>query len=150
MYKWCLRIFFIVASFRLKNVRVLQSHMIQHKSEKDDNVCDICGKKAPNKGALQSHKRNIHVDRTHKCSVCDKAFKRAINLRVSQFSSLPLWFSRYDWFIAGAHDHTYGRNIVHLSVLSENVQFQCKHAFTQEKDTQSRMGGDATIENDLN
>jgi uncharacterized Zn-finger protein len=55
--------------------------MNRHTSEKDNHVCNICGKIAKNKTALGSHKRNIHVERTHKCSVCDKAFKRAINLK---------------------------------------------------------------------
>jgi hypothetical protein len=69
----------------LKHEGSLRSHMIQHNTEKDDNICDICGKKSPNKGALQSHKRNVHLKRTHKCSVCEFAFKKAYSLKVGNF-----------------------------------------------------------------
>jgi C2H2-type zinc finger len=28
-----------------------------------------------------SHHRNVHVERTFECTICEKSFKRAINLR---------------------------------------------------------------------
>ncbi|KAI8124139.1 Transcription factor grauzone [Lucilia cuprina] len=45
-------------------------------------VCGICGKVATSETALLTHKKNVHEEeRKHKCTYCDKAFKRPKVLR---------------------------------------------------------------------
>ncbi|KAM7347938.1 uncharacterized protein ACRADG_007419 [Cochliomyia hominivorax] len=44
-------------------------------------VCSICGKVASSESALLNHKKYVHEEeRKHKCTYCDKAFKRPKNL----------------------------------------------------------------------
>ncbi|XP_065366264.1 transcription factor grauzone-like [Calliphora vicina] len=45
-------------------------------------VCGICGKVASSENALLTHKKHVHIEeRKHKCTYCDKAFKRPKVLR---------------------------------------------------------------------
>ncbi|XP_065363155.1 zinc finger protein 729-like [Calliphora vicina] len=45
-------------------------------------VCGICGKVAASESALLNHKKYVHEEeRKHKCTYCDKAFKRPKNLQ---------------------------------------------------------------------
>jgi hypothetical protein len=69
----------------LKHEESLRKHMTRHTdSEKGQHVCNICGKPSPNRSALQSHKKYSHmIERSHKCGVCSKAFKKALTLKVS-------------------------------------------------------------------
>ena len=44
-------------------------------------ICVYCNKVSPNKDALRSHIKYVHlIDRMFKCHLCEKAFKRAIEL----------------------------------------------------------------------
>ena len=44
--------------------------------------CSYCGKISPNKDALRSHIKYVHLNQLiHKCSLCDKAFKKAVTLK---------------------------------------------------------------------
>ena len=45
-------------------------------------VCSVCGKVASSENALLTHKKHVHEEeRKHKCTYCDKAFKRPKVLR---------------------------------------------------------------------
>ncbi|XP_037810347.1 zinc finger protein 91-like [Lucilia sericata] len=45
-------------------------------------VCGVCGKVASSESALLNHKKYVHEEeRKHKCTYCDKAFKRPKNLQ---------------------------------------------------------------------
>ncbi|XP_052897380.1 zinc finger protein 90 [Anopheles moucheti] len=66
----------------LKNIGSLNKHMIRHKTSGKPNICEICGKVAPTYTALKSHKLFVHeMERTFRCLVCKKAFKRAFTLK---------------------------------------------------------------------
>lgn len=67
----------------LKDKYSLQKHMRRHNDEGCLHICKLCGKNAPNQSALRSHFRYVHAsERTYECSVCKKAFKKPLNLRV--------------------------------------------------------------------
>jgi transposase len=61
---------------------MVSAHIIVPESER---TCSTCGKISPNKKAMLNHIRTVHVDRIFDCSVCDKSFKRATNLKVRFF-----------------------------------------------------------------
>ncbi|XP_049293715.1 transcription factor grauzone-like [Anopheles funestus] len=66
----------------LKNIGSLNKHMVRHKTSGKPNICEICGKVAPTYTALKSHKLFVHeMQRTFRCLVCKKAFKRAFTLK---------------------------------------------------------------------
>ncbi|EDV38044.1 uncharacterized protein Dana_GF11111 [Drosophila ananassae] len=63
-----------------KNKHSLKKHVRRHNGTAA--TCDLCGKVSPNRSAMLSHQRYVHLtDRKHECSVCGKAFKKAISLR---------------------------------------------------------------------
>ncbi|EDV55123.1 transcription factor grauzone [Drosophila erecta] len=63
-----------------KNKHSLKKHVRRHNGTAA--TCDLCGKVSPNRSAMLSHQRYVHLtDRKHECSVCSKAFKKAITLR---------------------------------------------------------------------
>lgn len=63
-----------------KNKHSLKKHVRRHNGTAA--TCDLCGKVSPNRSAMLSHQRYVHLtDRKHECSVCNKAFKKAITLR---------------------------------------------------------------------
>ncbi|KAH8292941.1 hypothetical protein KR018_001505 [Drosophila ironensis] len=63
-----------------KNKHSLKKHVRRHNGTAA--TCDLCGKVSPNRSAMLSHQRYVHLtDRKHECSVCGKAFKKAISLK---------------------------------------------------------------------
>ncbi|XP_017040935.1 transcription factor grauzone [Drosophila ficusphila] len=63
-----------------KNKHSLKKHVRRHNGTA--TTCEICGKVSPNRSAMLSHQRYVHLtDKKHVCSVCDKAFKKAITLK---------------------------------------------------------------------
>lgn len=68
----------------LSDKYVLRLHMERHDDPKT-YTCDLCGKEAPSRLAMNAHYRYHHTNSEpmHKCSVCDKAFKTPRSLRVS-------------------------------------------------------------------
>lgn len=68
----------------MKNLVGLKKHIkTMHDNSDSEYFCDICGKQSPNKKALLSHKKYVHVDeRKFECNCCSKAFKKAISLKV--------------------------------------------------------------------
>ncbi|KAH8290645.1 hypothetical protein KR054_004753 [Drosophila jambulina] len=63
-----------------KNKHSLKKHVRRHNGTAA--TCDLCGKVSPNRSAMLSHQRYVHLtDRKHECSVCGKAFKKAITLK---------------------------------------------------------------------
>ncbi|XP_073828340.1 uncharacterized protein isoform X2 [Musca autumnalis] len=45
-------------------------------------ICSICGKVSSSENALRAHKKRVHEEnRKHKCTYCEKAFKRPKDLR---------------------------------------------------------------------
>lgn len=75
--------------FRLKHELSLRKHVNRHKDVQ--MACTLCGKITPNKTALSRHMGYVHSEATHKCGLCDKAFKREIGLKVFFFSSNSLF-----------------------------------------------------------
>lgn len=75
----------------MKNLVGLKKHIkTMHENNDNEYFCDICGKQSPNKKALLSHKKYVHIDeRKFECNRCSKAFKKAISLKVF---SLELMF----------------------------------------------------------
>lgn len=66
----------------LKNQSTLIRHMQTHTDEQQ--TCDICFKVKPNRNALKNHKRTTHGAAKHKCTFCDKSFRRLVSLKVSE------------------------------------------------------------------
>ncbi|XP_075159011.1 uncharacterized protein LOC142232179 [Haematobia irritans] len=45
-------------------------------------ICSLCGKVSSSENALRAHKKRVHEEnKKHKCTYCDKAFKRPKDLR---------------------------------------------------------------------
>ncbi|XP_013114957.1 transcription factor grauzone-like [Stomoxys calcitrans] len=45
-------------------------------------ICSVCGKVSSSENALKAHKKRVHEEnKKHKCTYCDKAFKRPKDLR---------------------------------------------------------------------
>ncbi|XP_053685609.1 transcription factor grauzone-like [Sabethes cyaneus] len=64
----------------MKNANTLRKHLALHREETIE--CHICGKKSPNSHALRKHIRDQHTNtRSYQCTMCEKAFKRAIVLK---------------------------------------------------------------------
>lgn len=84
---------YYVYKFRLKHELSLRKHVNRHKDVQ--MACTLCGKITPNKTALSRHMGYVHSEATHKCGLCDKAFKREIGLKVfySKFSYLCMLIS---------------------------------------------------------
>ncbi|KAM7347057.1 uncharacterized protein ACRADG_006724 [Cochliomyia hominivorax] len=72
-----------VCGLELKSPNGLKRHKAAfHNDGSTIYVCGICGKVASNESALWNHKKLVHVEeRKHKCTFCDKAFKRPKSLR---------------------------------------------------------------------
>lgn len=64
----------------LKNRGSLNKHMKLHTETPVE--CDICHKTKPTRSALNHHKRIVHGDAIHQCTICDKTFKRLLVLTV--------------------------------------------------------------------
>lgn len=64
----------------LSDGRGLKKHMDRH--EQTEQTCQLCGKVTPNLHALGAHMRYVHSERIHKCTLCEKSFKKEIGLKV--------------------------------------------------------------------
>lgn len=64
--------------YSCSNEMYLRRHTKRHS---ESNVkCPLCQKVSPNRAAMRSHMR-MHKH-THKCSICEKSFARALGLKV--------------------------------------------------------------------
>lgn len=75
-----------ICGLRLIDRRGLRRHKnSQHPvGGKKEHSCHICSKISPNLRALRTHVRFAHeTGYIHKCTMCDKAFKRPEALKVS-------------------------------------------------------------------
>lgn len=68
----------------LKDQDNLKSHLQRHNPEGKIYKCPECGKLCKNRGALTNHKRYSHSNEVFTCEQCEKTFKKAISLRVSE------------------------------------------------------------------
>ncbi|XP_055603899.1 transcription factor grauzone-like [Uranotaenia lowii] len=60
----------------------LKHHMIaKHSESTEQHICNVCGRSAPNKLALDSHKRKIHREEKYQCEFCEKRFKCPVALK---------------------------------------------------------------------
>lgn len=69
-----------ISFLRLKHEESLRKHLKRH--EDTFANCPICNKVLQNKHSLGNHIRSVHGERSHQCTLCDKAFKKAIVLKV--------------------------------------------------------------------
>lgn len=77
----------------LKSKDSLRSHLRRHTDT--EHTCPYCNKVAPNRQAMANHILYVHGERNHKCTLCDKAFKVALGLKVSNiFNSLMLIYKK--------------------------------------------------------
>lgn len=65
----------------LKNRGSLNKHIKLHTDSPQE--CEICHKIKPTRAALNHHKRVVHGDAIHQCTICDKTFKRLLVLTVN-------------------------------------------------------------------
>lgn len=66
----------------LHNKITLKKHIIAKHTQTDEIfICNICNKQAPNKFALESHKRKVHCEEKYQCEFCEKRFKNPITLK---------------------------------------------------------------------
>lgn len=66
--------------YSFNNELYLRRHTKRH--SETEVKCTLCDKIAPSKLALSSHVRYMHVERSHKCSICEKCFVRPLGLKV--------------------------------------------------------------------
>lgn len=71
----------LIDSIRLKHEDSLRKHLKRHQDTFAN--CPICNKVLQNKHSLGNHIRSVHGERTHQCTLCAKAFKKAIVLKVN-------------------------------------------------------------------
>lgn len=108
--------------FRLKTEISLYGHMQRYHDHEPVN-CHLCGKVSKNKYALRSHIRYVHeTKREHECSVCGKAFRKPVELKVKRKTrSYTLRDKHVFSYVAGTHGMPYRRYFVCLSILSDNI-----------------------------
>lgn len=120
MYKSMILFF----NFSFKNELYLKRHVQRHSAS--EVKCPLCDKVAPSKSALGNHMRYMHVERSHKCSVCEKGFKRAIDLKVHfaerlKFACIHLLYLILFLFFPGAYGLTHRTRSVQLSLLYKDI-----------------------------
>lgn len=59
----------------------LKDHMKRHKTIVTEK-CETCGRICPNKKALRSHFRTVHLNIQYPCTICAKPFKNKNTLKV--------------------------------------------------------------------
>lgn len=64
----------------LKSKDSLRSHLRRHNDTQ--HTCKHCNKMTPNRQALANHILYVHSEKKHKCTLCSKAFKVALGLKV--------------------------------------------------------------------
>lgn len=83
----------------LKNENCLEKHRAaQHGENKDEFVCNICGKQMANRRALYDHKKIVHLtEKTFKCTFCEKSFKseRTLKEHLSRHTGDKLYSCKY-------------------------------------------------------
>lgn len=79
----CLVVLIHMSKNRLKHEDSLRKHLKRHQDTFAN--CPICNKVLQNKHSLGNHIRSVHGERSHQCTMCDKAFKKAIVLKVNFF-----------------------------------------------------------------
>lgn len=83
----------------------------------DPVSCTLCDKVVHSEFVLRMHMRNCHGDRGFQCPHCDKAFVRAVSLKVCLiFSSMVYPNSNHQYFL-GTHCNTHGNRLVFMSIL---------------------------------
>lgn len=45
-------------------------------------MCPKCGKETVNKEALRNHIKYVHAEKKHICKMCNRGFKKPVELRV--------------------------------------------------------------------
>lgn len=75
-------------------VRSLSTHMNIHRDRSSDKEfeCNICGAVKPTKIALKCHKTYHHPEKMHKCTLCNKEFKRLLILKVCIYLKYSMLF----------------------------------------------------------
>lgn len=117
-------------------VRVHKKRM--HSISKEIYECDICNKITSSKRSLRSHKIT-HSEKKFKCEICDKMFRRQLNLKV--YAELNCYISKYSnsWLLLGTFSYTFRRTSLYLSILSSNVQKSNQFVRAQEKSSPQRV-----------
>lgn len=110
--------------------RLMETHVRRtHKEDGKVYECPECHKLFERKTLLDFHIVYHHSPEPHKCSICDREFKIAKYLKVSD--SDP---DHHHWssvrqntklmkmsYILGTHGNTYGYRFVHMRLLPKNV-----------------------------
>lgn len=100
----------------------------------------------PSKTALGNHIRYVHSERSFKCTLCDKAFKKPVGLKVSvvRFEVSITWFINISFctYILGTHGTAYRRRSLPLPALSANFQVRSQYAFASQERALCIVGGE--------
>lgn len=91
---------------------MLMHALNMHRTAGLEHRCDICGHVSSTRSALTQHKRFKHdLERKHKCSYCEKAFKTPTQLKVSSIvvvfqTNVRLFFLFSGYFQQHESTHT--------------------------------------------
>lgn len=127
----------------LRHLSGLKQHMnTVHEPPGDEHRCPICNKTSTNSRALKRHIYHNHqCERKFKCGMCEKAFKRPQDLRVSHCLKFPESVEIQGLKFTGTHVHAHWRGALHLPQLSHDVLFQRQHVQASPATPSRRMGG---------
>lgn len=73
----------------MKHESSLRAHLARHKDT--THKCPKCGKETSSRDSLQNHLRYVHAERKYNCTLCEKAFKKPIGLRVMVYGCYFLY-----------------------------------------------------------
>lgn len=116
----------------LKDERSLYKHMYKHRDESSGRtfVCNICGADKPTKQTLNSHIRYHHPAKMHKCTLCEKEFKRMLALEV-KYKYYPAYsattninvffFFIFSYCCIGTHGNAHRSSTLYMYFLSKNI-----------------------------